>query len=123
MANRVGGITFLTINGVTYDVRGNATCSPTRTERAGVAGLDRVHGFTEVPRVPFIQLDLTTTPGMLIEDVDGLEDATVQVQLANGNVYTLYDAWRAGASEINAREGQFQGRFEGIDCVEFVGGP
>jgi hypothetical protein len=119
MAQRIAGIAFLSVNGNPLALRGNFTVSPTRLERAGIAGQDFVHGFSELPRVPFIQGDVSLMPDMSVEDLDDIDNGTVVAQLANGKNYVLSEAWRAATSELNTREGLTPVRFEGVACEEF----
>jgi hypothetical protein len=115
---RIAGIAYLKVDGTQYDLRGNFTVSPSPTERTGIAGQDGVHGYSENPRVPFIQGDISLPPELSIEDLDAITDATVTAELANGKVYVLRNAWCKSAFELNTKDGQTQVRFEGITCNE-----
>jgi uncharacterized protein YlzI (FlbEa/FlbD family) len=118
MANRIGGVAFLKVNGQQYPLRGNFTVSPTSVERTGVAGQDYVHGYTEMPRVPFIEGDVSLVPELSVESVEAVVNATVTAELGNGKVYILREAWCKGAFDLNTREGQTHVRFEGVSCDE-----
>ncbi|GJD58357.1 phage tail tube protein [Methylobacterium dankookense] len=118
MAKAFAGTAYIRVDGRQYALRGNLTVSPTPRERAGVAGMDGVHGFTEAPRIPFISGDFSTLDDVSIEELDAIEDATVQVELLNGKAYVLREAWTAQAREINAAEGRVAVRFEGISMDE-----
>lgn len=120
MANRVAGVAFLKANGQQYPLRGNLTVSPSRSERTGIAGQDGVHGFSEMPRVPFISGDVTLDPALSMEALYATRDATITAELANGKVYVLRSAWYAGPQDLNAAEGMVNVRFEGLDCDELV---
>jgi hypothetical protein len=117
-AERFAGMAYLKVDGRQYDLRGNFTVSPSRTERTGIAGLDRVHGFSEMPRVPFIEGDLSTTAGLSITDLENITNATVTAELANGKTFVLSQAWSKAAFEISAHEGQVRVRWEGVECRE-----
>ena len=71
MAQRIAGIAFLKVDGNQYPLRGNFTVTPSVIERAGIAGQDYIHGYSELPRVPSIEGDVSTVPGLSIEDFDG----------------------------------------------------
>jgi hypothetical protein len=64
MAQRIAGIAFLTVDGDQMALRGNFTVSPSPVERTMIAGQDGVHGYQELPRVPYIEGDLSTVPGL-----------------------------------------------------------
>src|SRR5580700_12119976 len=97
MAQRIAGIAFLTVDGDQLALRGNFTVSPSPVERAMIAGQDGVHGYQELPRVPYIEGDISTVQGLLLEDLEAQVDSTVIAQLANRMQYTLIQATcRAG---------------------------
>jgi Phage tail tube protein len=118
MAQRVAGTAFLKVDGNQYPLRGNLTVTPSVVERAGIAGQDYIHGFSELPRVPSIEGDVTTAPGLAIEDFDGMTNVTITAELANNSLYVLREGWCVSALAINARDGLVRIRFEGISCDE-----
>lgn len=118
MAQRIAGIAFLKIDGALYPLKGNFTVSPSSLERAGIAGQDYVHGYSEVPRVPYIEGDVSLVPELSMEDVEAITSSTVTAELANDKVYVLREAWCRSALELNARDGQVRVRFEGVTCDE-----
>lgn len=118
MGVRIAGTAFLKVNGEQYPLRGNFTVSPSAVERAGIAGQDRVHGYSELPRVPFIEGDVSLVPELSTEDVEAVTDATVTAELANGKTYVLRNAWCKSALELNTHDGMVRVRFEGEACDE-----
>jgi hypothetical protein len=120
MAQKFAGIAFLTVDGNQVRLRGNFTVSPSPVERTMIAGQDGVHGFQELPRVPYIEGDLSITPDILLENLDAQTDITVVAQLANGMQYTLIGATCKSALEANTRDGQVRVRWEGIWCEEIT---
>jgi hypothetical protein len=120
MAQRIAGIAFWMVDGVQLAVRGNLEVMASRQERTGIAGQDSVHGYSELPVVPYISGDVSTVVGTSVEDIDAVTDATITAELANGTVYVLRNAWRAERSTINTRDGQFNVKFEGLTCDELV---
>ena len=71
-AQRFAGIAFLKVSGRQYPLHGNFTVSPSPMERAGVAGQDYVHGYSENPRVPFIEGDVSLTQDVSVDILDGM---------------------------------------------------
>jgi len=120
MAHRIAGIAFWMVDGVQLAVRGNLEVMPSRQERTGIAGQDSIHGYSELPIVPFISGDVSTIEGTSVEDIDAVTDSTITAELANGTVFVLRNAWRAERSTVNTRDGQFNVRFEGMSCDELV---
>ena len=121
MAQKFAGIAYLMVNNNQLRLRGNFTVSPSPVERTMIAGQDGVHGYQELPRVPFIEGDVSTTSDIALEDIDGMTDVQVVAQLANGRQYTLIGATCKAALEANTRDGQVRVRWEGIWCEEIPG--
>jgi tail tube protein len=121
MATRFAGIAFLMAGGSQWALRGNFTVSPSSVERTMLAGQDGVHGYQELPRVPYIEADLSAMPNVSLEDLEAQTDVTVIAQLANEKQYTLANATCKAAFEENTRDGQFRVRWEGLWCEEMDG--
>lgn len=118
-AQRFAGIAFLKVSGRQYPLHGNFTVSPSPMERAGVAGQDYVHGYSENPRVPFIEGDVSLTQDVSVDILDGMTgDDTITAELANGKTYILTQAWTKSAQELNTKEGTTRVRWEGLTCRE-----
>ena len=118
MAQRIAGVAFLQVDGNQLALRGNFTVSPSAVERTMIAGQDGVHGYQELPRVPYIEGDLSTMPEISLEDLESETDVTVVAQLANRIQYTLVGATCKGGLEANTRDGQVRVRWEGLWCEE-----
>src|SRR5262252_9366779 len=103
MAQRFAGIAYLSVDGNQYALRGNFTVSPSPVERTMIAGQDGVHGYQELPRVPYIEGDISTVPNLNLEDLEQQSDVTVVAQLANGKQYTLSGASCKAGFEANTR--------------------
>jgi len=118
MAQRFAGIAFVSINGTQYALRGNLTVSPSPVERTMMADQDGVHGYQELPRVPYIEGDFSTLHELSLEDLLTQVDATVIAQCANRWEYVLHNATVKGGFEANTRDGQVRVRWEGLNCEE-----
>src|SRR4051812_15572205 len=101
MAQKFAGIAYLIAGDRQLQLRGNFTVSPSPVERTMIAGQDGVHGYQELPRVPYIEGDISTTPEMRLEMLDAMTDVEVTAQLANGNMYRLVGATCKAALENN----------------------
>jgi hypothetical protein len=121
MANhRIAGVAYVFVDGQQYPLRGSLTISIDVLERTGVAGQDGVHGFTEQPRVPWIEGDFSDLGTLSLLALQAMADVTITAELANGKVYVLRNAWTATAREFNAAEGQAKIRFEGMAAEEMM---
>jgi hypothetical protein len=118
MAQRIAGTAFLTVDGVQLALRGNFVVSPSAVERTMLAGQDGIHGYQELPRVPYIEGDLSTVPGLSFDTLQAQTDVTVTAQLANQMQYTLTGGTCKGGLENQTREGQTRVRWEGLACQE-----
>lgn len=116
--NRIGGLIALKINGDMYFAKGNFTYNLGLPKKEGVVGSDRVHGYKEVPQIPFIEGEITDRNELNLEDLLTLEDATVTLELANGKVIMLREGWYAGEGTGNTDEGNIALRIEGISAEE-----
>lgn len=116
--NRIGGVLNFTIDGTQYAARGNFEVTPSTVKREGIAGQDYVHGYTELPIVPGIKGDLTTTSELSLQTLEQITDSTIQCSLANGKTYVLSQAWTVSAFAISTAEGRCAVEFQGISIDE-----
>lgn len=118
MSKRVGGIIFVKVDGAQFRVKGSWTYNLGKAKREGVVGSDGVHGYKEMPQIPFIEGAITDDPDISIESLLETKDATITLELANGKVVSLKDAWFAGDGNMTTEEGELEARFEGLECDE-----
>lgn len=116
--NRRGGIIFLKVDSVQYSAKGNFTYNIGAPKREAIVGHDEVHGYKELPQVPFIEGEITDKDDMDLATLLNAKDATVTLELANGKVITLREAWFAGEGTGNTEEGNIPVRFEGLSGEE-----
>lgn len=122
MAQRVGGICYLKINGTQYPIRGNWSYAIPPTKRTGVAGQDAVHGYTEAPRVPFFKGDVSDFGEISIVALQQSDIAVATLELANGKVIIGQDGWVAEEPESNTEEGKYEMKLEFTTAFEQVSG-
>jgi hypothetical protein len=103
-------------------LRGNFTISHSLVERTMLAGQDGVHGYQELPRVPWMEADISTMPGFDVRQLDGMVDVDVQAALANGWNFVLTGAITKAGLEQNTRDGQMRVRWEGTGINATQGG-
>lgn len=120
MANelRRGGIIFVKVNGGMVNAKGEYTYNLGKPKRDAIVGADAIHGYKEVPQIPFIEGEITDAPNLDLEALLLTENATVTLELANGKVIVLREAWYAGEGTGNTEEGNIAVRFEGISAEE-----
>ena len=117
---RVGGIIQVQIQGEIFDAKGSFTYNLGRPMREAVVGADTVHGYKEMPQVAFIEGVITDRQTLDLDSLVRARDVTVTLQLANGKVIALRDAWFASEGSATTEEGEIAVRFEGKDAEEVV---
>jgi len=118
MAEARGGTIFLKVNGVRHDAKGNFTYNTGKERREAIVGSDGVHDFKLVHQQAFIEGEITDRADLVLEDLVGITGATVTLELANGKVIALQDAWYAGEGTGNTEEGNIPVRFESSHAEE-----
>lgn len=117
-SQRRAGILYLKLNGQMLDAKGNFTYNPGVAKREAIIGADVIHGFKETPQVPFIEGEITDRGNLDVAALVSITGATVTIDLANGKVVSLTEAWFAGDGNIQTEEANIAVRFEGTDCEE-----
>lgn len=117
--HRVGGALYVKVKGERLKAKGSFTCNPGKSKREAVMGPDGVHGYSEMPQVPFLEGAITADRDTDIEALLDITDETATVELANGQTFVLSHAWHAGEGSLTTEEGELGIRFEGTHG-EFV---
>jgi hypothetical protein len=115
---RRGGIIQLQLNGELQDAKGNFTYNLGRPKREAIVGADGIHGYKETPQVAFVEGEITDRGNLDLDKLVTMKDATVTLELANGKVVVLRDAWYASEGTGNTEEGNVAVRFEGKSAEE-----
>lgn len=114
MANsRIGGLIQFKVDGEQFLAKGNFTYNLGVPKKEQVVGADSVHGFKEMPQVPFIEGAITDTDELDTEALRNLRDVTVTLELANGKVVVIEEACEASDGNGTTEEGELTIRFEG----------
>lgn len=118
MANRVGGIIQVQANGERYDAKGDFDYALGIPKKEGVVGSDRVHGYKEMPQIPYIEGKITDRGTLDVAAMQRATGLTITVALANGKTVMLRDAWYASEGKVNTGEGEIDVRWEGMSAEE-----
>lgn len=118
MGQRLSGTIQFQANGVPYNVVGGFTYNLGSPKREALVGHDKVHGFKELPQVPFIEGEIRDQPGLDLSALQGITNATVTLTLAVGKVVVLRDAWYASEGDVGTEEANIAVRFEGLGAEE-----
>lgn len=120
MAQRRAGIIFLKIDGEQYDAKGSFSYGMGKPMRESIVGADGIHGYKEVPTVPFIEGELTDSKDLDMDKLASITEATITLELANGKVVALRGAFSANKDGLTGQteEGNIPVRFEGVSAEE-----
>jgi len=118
MSNRRAGTIFLKTDGVQHDVKGSFTYNLGSPKRTAILGHDGVHGYSELPQTPFIEGEITDRADLDLAALEKLDNATVTLELANGKVIVLREAWFASEGDVETEAANIKVRFEGKSAEE-----
>lgn len=109
---RTGGVLNVTIDGVPYEISGNVTFRVQRFMRETTEGVRGPTGHKQSGTIPFVEFDVPYKRGVELEVLLGVEDATVQLTLYNGESWVYEEAYQVGELDPDAVEGQMTVRIE-----------
>lgn len=118
--NLRAGIVSVKSNGIQYDAKGNFTYNLGHAKRNHITGSDGPHGFSVTPQTPFIKGVITDSGSLDVQTILDLEEGTVTIDLANGKLIALSEAWYEGEGDITTEEGEIPFEFYGINCEEIL---
>ncbi|MEP3246250.1 MAG: phage tail tube protein [Sneathiella sp.] len=113
MGKKIGGTAYVKFDGKQVSLAGSITIQLDNVEREGVTGLSGVVGYNEKPIVPFVEGEFFMPEDMSMDEIRDITNATITVELANGKVGTLSQAWNKSANEVDG-DSKFTTRFEGM---------
>jgi hypothetical protein len=116
--NRLAGIAYLTINGVSYMIAGDAKYSPSTVKRETLTGQSGVDGYSEMPVAGFISMSVRDSANFKVADFNAMRDVTVVLELASGKTVTGGNMWCTEAQEVDTTDAKFEVRFDGRNVVE-----
>lgn len=114
MANRLAGTSFFSVDGKRFMLV-TAKYSPVKVERETLTGLSGVDGFTEKPKLSFIEVELRDSGDLTVADFNAMSDVTCVLELANGKTIMGRKMWTTSAQEVESGEAKLTARFEGVD--------
>lgn len=118
MSQRRAGILFLKVNGNIHDAKGNFSYNLGREKRETIVGADKVHGYKTMVQPAFVEGEITDSSSLDLQALVETDDATITLELANGKVIVLRNAWFASEGTVQTEEGNIAVRFEGLSAEE-----
>jgi len=109
MGNLIAGILEISVNGKNLNAIGSFTINLGQNKREGLAGPDRVHGYSEMPQVPSISGEIRDGDALsATNDILKMTGATIVATVANGKQYMFENAFYTGDGDIETEEGKIQ---------------
>lgn len=111
--NLIGGTAYIKLDGVQHMSRGNWSYNHGMPTRETVFDGNQSVGYIETAQEPMIEGDMTVPATLDTVSLVSSDGITVTLELENGNVVVLRDAWYAGEGTVNVNEGRMPARFVG----------
>lgn len=120
-SRRLAGILTVRENGIAHSAKGGFNYNLGVAKREAIVGSDTVHGFKEMPQVAFVEGEITDHVGVDLKKLLTGEGLTITLELANGKVIVLTEAWYAGEGTVGTEEANIAVRYEcpGENAQEF----
>lgn len=118
MSQRIAGMLQLKVDGTVYPGKGDFTYNLGFPKREAIVGTDITQGYKETPQTPFIEGAITDLPGFDLTALVKIKNASVTIELGNGKLIHLEQAWFAGEGTPSSAEGEIPVRFEGVSAEE-----
>jgi hypothetical protein len=112
--NRLAGVAYLSVDGQSYMLAGELSYSTASYARDTKGGQDKIHGYSEKPRAPYIVATLRDAGSLTLSDFNDMTKNTITLELANGKTVIGRDMWTVDAQEVKTEEGTFEVRWEGF---------
>lgn len=116
--NRLAGTAYVSVDGVSYMLRGSFLYNPSKVARETLTGMDGVHGYKETPHAGMISGQFTDAGNVKVSDFNGMTNVTIVVELANGKTVTGRNMWTVDSQEVDSSEATFEVKWEGRDVKE-----
>lgn len=113
-----GGIAYLKLNGLQYQLAGELEVMPNTTENDWMANQDGTQIFTQKAVTPYMQMKIRDSGGLSVQALQAIQGATITAELINGKVYTLQQAAPWGEIKEDTVKGEITAKFGGVACYE-----
>jgi hypothetical protein len=115
----LGGHLTLKVNGKLYNCEGEFKYGGGEYKRNAVLGTNGVVGYSTEATTPYIEGNIFKK-NISQKDITAIEDATVTLELADGTIFSLYNAWTVNdkGGEASSKDGKIAVRFEGMKKIE-----
>lgn len=112
MSNRKSGIIYFKIDGIQYSAIGSFSYGLGTEKRESLVGSDTTHGYKGMPQPAFIEGEIRDSKDLDLKKFAEIDGATVTLELANGKVVVLRQAYQVGEGVGNSEDANIPCRFE-----------
>lgn len=109
----VGGMLYLEVGGGRLAAKGDFTYNAGNPKRTTIIGSDGTHGASTEAQPASIEGAITVKRDTDVDGITCFADGTATVQLQNGKVFVLSEAYYVGEGNITTKENEMGVRFEG----------
>jgi len=114
MAQRIGGIIQVQVDGTVLRAKGDFEVNIGGVERTEVMGSDgTLHGYTEKPIPAYIQGAITDDGTLDIAAAKAVRDSTVTLRLGNGKTVSLAHAFYSAPGKQTTAESELEVKWVG----------
>lgn len=110
--NRRAGQIWIKVDGAQQDAKGSFSYNLGNPKRDAIIGADRIHGYKETRQVPYIEGAITDKGTLDLSTLTSQDGVTVTLELVNGKMIVLSNAWFAGEGTVTTDEGEIAVRWE-----------
>jgi hypothetical protein len=112
------GIVYIKLDGVQYMAKGDFKYKLGGLKREASRGVDGHTAMKEMFENGKIEGNIADPGSLDLKAIQTAENISVQLEMNNGKVVVLRNAFYTGDAEMDAIEGQTTIVFEGPECVE-----
>jgi hypothetical protein len=118
--NKLFGSALVKVDGGEVETFKGATFDPGGVTRTTQTGSVKVLGYTEEPRPSKLECEVAVRPGMSVDRINKLTDATITFRCDTGQTYVVAGGWNTGETALTEGEGKAKTVFEGPPAEELV---
>lgn len=117
--NRLAGVAYLSVDGRSFMLAGDLKYQVSGVKRESLVGLDRVHGYSEMPVPGYIECAVRDAGTLKMADINAMTNVTVVAELANGKTIVLRGGWTVESPpDVETAEAKATIRWESNSVVE-----